>query len=72
MKSSLRSWTEGRAQEAASSNGINEVHEEQNPFEAWLECDSSRSGSSFSSDEVLDVCISILNFGFKQPMPDVC
>jgi hypothetical protein len=68
MKSRLGSWIKDGAREAASRNGSNEVHEEQNPFEGWLASESSRSSSSFSSDEVLDVCAFIFDFALKQPI----
>lgn len=65
MKSSSRSWIEGRVHEAASSPGTNEIEHEQNPFEGWLDSESSRSSSPFSNDEVLDVCISKCKCAFK-------
>ncbi len=57
MKSSSRSEVEGGSQEAASSAEINELEEGQNSVEGWFDNESNRSSSSFSSDEVLDVCI---------------
>jgi hypothetical protein len=58
MKSSSDPWIEAGVPEAASSSGINEIEQEQNPFEGWLDSGSSRSSSSFTNDEVLDVRIS--------------
>ena len=70
IKSSSCPWIEAGVHEAASSSGDNQVEQEQNPFENWLDSESSRSASSFSDDEVLDVRISacIVHRGIKHPM----
>jgi hypothetical protein len=68
MKSSLSSWIAPESQGATYGDGISEIHGEQNPFEGWLDSESSRSSSSFNSDEVLDVSTFIFNFALKEPV----
>lgn len=68
MKSGLRSWTSGQTEEVPYGDGNLVVREDQSSFEGWLNSESSRSSSSFSSDEVLDVCTIFSNSAFSRPV----
>jgi hypothetical protein len=68
VKSSPDPWIEAGVHKAASNSGINQIEQEKIPFESWLDSESSRSSSSFSEEEVLDVCISKCNAAYQQPM----